>query len=71
MQSATIVTKVRQLVLQSAITLKRCHRTQRSILQNHNVFAIEGIRVEKGDTCNLSQLLFTLSILLKQQIGVR
>ena len=54
--------KVRQLVLQSAMTFKRCDKTQRLTLQNHNVFAIEGIRVEKGYTCNLSPLLFTLPI---------
>ena len=54
--------KVRQLVLRSAMTFKRCDRTQRSTLQNHNVFAIEGIRVKKGYTCNLRPLLFTLPI---------
>ena len=54
--------KVRQLVLQSAMTFKRCDRTQRSTLQNHNVFAIEAVRVNKGYTCNLSPLLFTLPI---------
>ena len=54
--------KVRQLVLQSAMTFKRCDRTQGSTFQNHNVFAIEGIHVEKGYTCNMSPLLFTLPI---------
>ena len=54
--------KVRQLVLQSAMTFKRWDRTQRSTLQSHILFAIEAVRVEKGSTCNLSPLLFTLPI---------
>ena len=66
-----LLPKVRQLLLQSAtagipvqsaMIVKRCDRTQRSTLQNHNVFAIEAIRVKKGYTCNLSPLLFTLPI---------